>query len=575
MSKAKAEWSQVNWANVQEKVTKLQHRIYAASKDKNIVEVVRLQKILVSSYSARLLAIKRVTQENKGKATPGVDGVKHLDPHERMEMAENLKLDGKASALRRVEITKPGKKEKRPLGIPTIRDRAKQALAKLALEPEWEAKFEPNSYGFRLGRSCHDAIQAIELNIRRTCKYLLNADLKGCFDNINHEVLLEKLNAYPAMENQIRAWLKSGIMEGEPFYTNESGTPQGGVISGLLANVALHGLEKHIGNKFPKFKTRKGQETGKMKEICEARVIRYADDFLIIHEDLEVIRAAKVETEKWMATIGLKLNEKTTRIAHTLKYINDEKPGFDFLGFHIRTYEVGKHKCGENSNGKKLMHRTRIRPSDESIKQFRQQVKIILRRGHAQSPSEMIKTYNWYVRGWANYFKIGDSSHDTFRKLQNDLYQVYLAWGQKKFSQRGNGYITKKIFHKSKYSNWNFGWKDANYLHLAVTLYEFDYVKHVKVQGDRSPYDGDWKYWVSRRGKHPLCPKDIRVGLKDQNGRCAHCANIFHVEDKIEVHHIDGNRKNNKTTNKALVHLHCHDEIHKTMRSQPELGLST
>jgi RNA-directed DNA polymerase len=365
------------------------------------------------------------------------------------------------------------------------------------------------------------------------------------------------------MENQIRAWLKAGVMKGDVFYETQSGTPQGGVISPLLANIALHGFETHISDKFPKVKTCKGQAKGKMKEFSEARVIRYADDFIILHEKLEVIQEIKTETEKWMAEIGLKLNESKTRITHTIHPVLEEQPGFDFLGFHIQTYEVGKTKCGQNSNGEYLMQRTKICPSDESVRKFRTQIKDILRRGQAMSPAEMLKRHNWYVRGWANYFKIGDSSHETFRKLQNDLYRVYLAWGRKKFSQRGNGYIARKIFHKSKYSNWNFGWKECDRVHLATTLYEFPFVKHIKVQGNRSPYDGDWMYWVTRRGTDPLCPKDIKIGLKAQEGKCYHCKHPFLTEDKIEVHHIDGNRENNRQENKCLVHRHCHDEIHR------------
>jgi RNA-directed DNA polymerase len=563
MSKAQAEWLQIDWANTQEKVAKLQHRIYAASLDENPGEVVRLQKTLISSFSARLLAVRRVTQDNKGKATAGVDGIKSLEPDERLALAENLKLDGKASPLRRVEIPKPGKKERRPLGIPTMEDRAKQALAKLALEPEWEARFEPNSYGFRPGRSCHDAIQAIELAIRRKPKYVLSADLKGCFDNINQDSLIRKLKTFPIMERQIRAWLKSGVMKGNVFYDTESGTPPGGVISPLLANIALHGFETYISNEFSFRKTRKDQPKGKMKEITEARTIRYADDLLILDEDLEVIKRAKLKTQEWMAEVGLKLNEEKTKICHTLLKVNDEEPGFDFLGFNIRTYEVGETKSNENSNGELLMHKTKVRPSDKSMKRFKTQVKDILRRGHAMKPAEMLKIHNWFVRGWANYFKIGDGSGDYFRKLQDQLYPCYMGWGRKKFSQRGNGYIVKKIFHKSKYSKWNFGWKEGNYTHLATTLYEFDYVKHLKVQGSKSPYDGNWEYWLLRKGDHALCPKDVKIGLKKQKGRCKYCNSPFSLSDNMEVHHIDGNRKNNKADNKCLVHRHCHDAIHR------------
>jgi RNA-directed DNA polymerase len=529
--------------------------------------VVRLQKTLISSYSARLLATRRVTQDNQGKATAGVDGKTVLNSSERLELAENLKLDGKATPLKRVKIPQPGKKEQRSLGIPTIEDRAKQALAKLALEPQWEAKFEPNTYGFRPGRSCHDAIEAIELSIRRKAKYVLDADLKGCFDNIDHNTLISKLETYPIMEQQIRAWLKSGVMKGDVFHKTTSGTPQGSIISPLLANIALHGFENYISKEFPRIKTRKGQPKGKMLEMSEARAIRYADDFVILHEKLETIRAIKAKTEKWIKGIGLKLNESNTRITHTLHPVEDEKPGFDFLGFHIQSYEVGKTKCGKQANGERLMMRTRVRPSDDSIRKFRTQVKDILKAGFALTPPEMIQKLNWYVRGWANYFKTGDSSHITFAKLQNDMYSLYLAWGRKKFSQRGDGYVVSKLFHQSKHSSWNFGWKEGEKVHLAVTLYEFRYRKHTKIKGDRSPYDGDWVYWVKRRGRHPLCPKDIQVGIQKQDGKCYYCNQPFWIEDQIEIHHIDGNRKHNQHTNKVIVHRYCHDKIHQDARS--------
>ncbi|TAF58643.1 MAG: retron-type reverse transcriptase [Oscillatoriales cyanobacterium] len=230
MSKAlEAEWSSIEWSEIQTRVIKLQTKIYEASKSGNKPLVVKLQKTLISSFSARLVAVRRVTQENKGKRTAGIDGIKSLTPQQRVILAEQLRLDGKSSPLRRVEIPKPGKKEKRPLGIPTIEDRAKQALAKLALEPEWEALFEPNSYGFRPGRSCHDAIEAIELSIRKKPKYLIDADLKGCFDNIDHEALIQKLKTFPDMETQIRAWLKSGVLVGDVFHKTISppNFPQG------------------------------------------------------------------------------------------------------------------------------------------------------------------------------------------------------------------------------------------------------------------------------------------------------------------------------------------------------------
>ena len=237
------EWETIPWRKLEKTVFKLQKRIYQASLDGKNKLVHKLQRLLLKSHSAKLLATRKVTQDNRGKKTPGVDGITAIKPEERLELANELNLSKKPQPTRRVWIPKPGKKEKRPLGIPTIADRALQALGKMALEPEWEAKFEENSYGFRPGRSCHDAIEAIFCNINRKRAYVLDADIAGCFDNINHDALLEKLQTFPTFRKIIRNWLKAGVIDKNAFHNTESGTPQGGTISPLLANIALNGLE--------------------------------------------------------------------------------------------------------------------------------------------------------------------------------------------------------------------------------------------------------------------------------------------------------------------------------------------
>jgi RNA-directed DNA polymerase len=231
-------WADVDWTKVERNVYKLQKRIFQAEQRGDVKIVRQLQKLLLKSTSAKLLATRRVTQDNQGKKTAGVDGVKALKPQQRLALASELKLDGTALPTRRVWIPKPGTEEKRPLGIPVMRDRAKQALAKLALEPQWEAKFEPNSYGFRPGRSAWDAITAIHTMINLKAKYVLDADIAKCFDRIDHQALLDKLNTFPKLRRQIKAWLKSGVMEGLDLTPTEMGTPQGGVVSPVLANVA-------------------------------------------------------------------------------------------------------------------------------------------------------------------------------------------------------------------------------------------------------------------------------------------------------------------------------------------------
>ncbi len=217
---------------------KLQKRIFQASLREDVKTVHQLQKMLMRSWSAKCLAVRQVTQDNTGKNTAGIDGVKSLDPKQRLKLVSTLKLSSKAQPVRRVWIPKPNSSEKRGLGIPTIYDRALQALVKLALEPEWEARFEPHSYGFRPGRSCHDAVQAIFNAICRQAKYALDADICKCFDQINHNALLDKLNTFPTLYRQIRAWLKAGMMDGKMLFPTSEGTPQGGVASPILANIA-------------------------------------------------------------------------------------------------------------------------------------------------------------------------------------------------------------------------------------------------------------------------------------------------------------------------------------------------
>ena len=237
------EWKSIPWPKLQRNVFKLQKRIYQSSQRGDIRTVHQLQRLLLSSQSARMLATRRVTQDNRGKNTPGVDKRSRLSPTERVNMAKALHFGNKPSPLRRVWIPKPRTYEKRPLGIPTLWDRALQAWVKLAMEPEWEAKFEPNSYGFRPGRSCHDAIEAIFSGIVRKPKFVLDADIAKCFDRIDHKALLAKLGTFPSLQRILQGWLRAGVLENQQWFPTESGTPQGGVISPLLANIALHGLE--------------------------------------------------------------------------------------------------------------------------------------------------------------------------------------------------------------------------------------------------------------------------------------------------------------------------------------------
>src|SRR5437588_7619207 len=291
-------WRALPWRKFEQHVYRIQKRIFRAEQRGNIRAVHSLQRLLMKSKAARLLAVRRVTQDNQGKKTAGVDGVKSVPPAQRFELAERIHPKywkrAKILPVRRVYIPKPGKNEMRPLGIPVMETRCQQALVKLALEPEWESKFEPNNYGFRPGRSCQDAIMAIFVIIAHKAKYVLDADLKGAFDNICHEALLRKLNTFPAMHRVIKAWLKAGVIDQGIFEETSRGTPQAGVASPLLMNIALHGMETALMNAY-------------RTKADRPQLVRYADDLVVFHPTEEGVKKAKEVLTAWLTDMGLEL----------------------------------------------------------------------------------------------------------------------------------------------------------------------------------------------------------------------------------------------------------------------------
>ncbi|MEH2284459.1 MAG: group II intron reverse transcriptase/maturase [Nostoc sp.] len=557
------EWKDIDWRKLERKVFKLQKRIYQASSRGNVKLVRKLQKLLISSRSARALSVRRVTQDNQGKKTAGVDGIKSLTPNLRLTLINEIKLGSKVKPTRRVWIPKPGSEEKRPLGIPTMKDRALQALVKLALEPEWEARFEPNSYGFRPGRSCHDAVGAIFISIPLKSKYVLDADISKCFDRINHEVLLKKLNTYPTLRRQIRAWLKAGVMDGKSLFPTIEGTPQGGVISPLLANIALHGMEELIMGLAPKFDMKRPDNTqlsvrDKRKSIS---LIRYADDFVIVHENLEVIKLCKAETEKWLSDIGLELKPSKTRLAHTLNKLEDEEPGFNFLGFNVRQFPVGKYNSGSRSRGGLLGFKTIITPSKESQKRHYRKVAEVIDKLRGVSQAILIMKLNPIIRGWCNYFSTV-VSQKIFERLWHLVVWKLLKWGRHRHRNKGRGWTRLKYFKTLVGNNWAFVTREGKNPLMLIQHSSTEIKRYVKVKGAASPYDGDWIYWSSRMGVHPEVTTRVATLLKRQKGICAHCGNYFTDGDSIEVDHrvptsIGGR---NSYDNWQLLHRHCHDK---------------
>ncbi len=535
-------WKDINWKKVEKYVFKLQKLIYRASSRGKIRKMRKYQRLLTKSYYARLLAVRRVTQENQGKKTAGVDGIKNLPPMQRFNLVNLLSSRYlKASPTRRVWIPKPGKDEKRPLGIPTMYDRALQALVKLGMEPEWEARFEPNSYGFRPGRSTHDAIAAIFNSIRYKPKYVLDADISRCFDRINHDALLGKIGKTP-YRRLIKQWLKSGVFDNNQFLDTVEGTPQGGVISPLLANIALDGIEECLNNFAETLPGRK-QENKKALSI-----IRYADDFVILHKDIKIVLQAKTVIQEWLNQVGLELKPEKTKIAHTLQEYEGKQPGFDFLGFTIRQWKVESTEQG---------FKTLIKPSSKSIKTHYRKMADICDKYKTAPTQALIAKLNPIIKGWANYFS-NVVSKEVFSKIDNLLWTRIWRWVSRRHPNKSAKWVKKKYFPQCKGTrNWLLN--DGEYIlnrHDDVPI-----IRHIKVKGNKSPYDGDWTYWSSRIGKHPGVRKEVTTLLKQQKGKCAHCGLTFRPTDLIEVDHIVPWSKGGENTykNKQLLHRHCHD----------------
>jgi Retron-type reverse transcriptase len=552
ITKTTAAWNTINWAKVQRKVFKLQKRIYQASLSGQNAKARKLQKLLVKSYYARLLAVRRVTQDNQGKRTAGVDGVKSITPKQRIELAQNLNKYQKAKPLRRKWIPKPNGEE-RPLGIPTINDRVRQALVKSALEPQWEARFEGESYGFRPGRSAHDSMSRIFQSIHKGEYYILDADISKCFDQINHEYLLSKTDCPSTIKAQIRQWLKAGVMDNGIFNATEAGTPQGGVISPLLANIALDGMSSLVRNLFPK-------KTSNNKNF--ATLIRYADDFVVISPQLEVIQQCQVVIEEWLKPIGLELKPAKTRICHTLREIEvngeEVKPGFDFLGWNFRQYPVGKHHAGKTGgkSSKTLGFKTLIKPSKKAIKAHADKMKEVIKTHKTAPQYALIKYLNPVIRGWCNYHsKV--VSKETFSSLDYRTWQRLRAWTVSRCGKANYGKL-KKYFRKNGNTAWSFETKDG---YKLLTHAETPITRHVTIRPEASPYDGNWTYWSTRKGTSFDVPNKVASLLKKQKGKCTFCGQYFTPEDIAEIDHIIPTSLcgKNDYKNLQLLHRHCHD----------------
>lgn len=500
-------WNDVDWGTARAKVRRIQYRIYEASRLSNSKMVHMLQKLLLNNFYAKLLAVQLVTTLHEGRNTAGVDKRILSSPNQKFELAERLQLDGKSQPIRRVFIDKPGKTKKRPLGIPTIEDRARQALAKLALEPEWEAKFEPSSYGFRPGRSAHDAMERILYGLRQQVpKWVFDANIRKCFNRINHDALIAKLDTFPAMKSQIRAWLKAGVMEGyanspkDDFVETKQGTPQGGIISPLLANIALHGLEFHLKDFVaripgPPF-------VGGANKISLKRgaliIVRYADDFVVIHRNKKILESCITEIKIWLDSMGLSISEKKSDFT-------DCRKGFSFLGFRVL---LTKRKSN--------LYKVKMYPSRNSQARFLLRVRKIIITRKAISSYDLIQKLRPVILGWANYFRYCECSK-VFSKLNHLIFQKVRAWVFRRDSRSGREAIRDKYFPKGKTytfdgrtykDNWVLtgkrkGKSGESKMNFLPHLNWVKKLKHVMVQNDVSFFDRKLaRYWSARTEKY-------------------------------------------------------------------------
>ena len=540
-------WLDINWDKCQTAVDKLQARIVKAQKEGRYGRVKALQWMLTHSFYAKALAVKRVTS-NKGSDTAGVDCVKWSTPNAKFQAVSELKRRGYTpQPLRRVHIKKSNGKL-RPLGIPTMKDRAMQALYLLALEPVAETTADSNSYGFRKGRSTADAREQCfcVLAKKTSPEWILEGDIKGCFDHISHEWLI---NNIPMDKMMLKKWLKCGFVFNKELFLTEEGTPQGGIISPTLANMTLDGLQVMLAKKYhKKFVNRTTTYYPKV------HLVRYADDFIITGRTKEALEEIKPMVVEFLQERGLTLSEEKTKMTHISE-------GFDFLGYNIRKYD----------NGKLL-----IKPSKEGLKKFMKKIRGIIDSNKGSKQESLIRLMNPVIVGWVNYYKNCVAS-DTFRKADYLIYEKLQQWARRRHPKKGRTWVSDRYFTRIKSRNWCFvadfkNNKGKDDRIVLKRLYDTKITRYVKVKAESNPFDPEWETYFKKRKEYKMLKnlndtKPLLYLWKKQKGICPLCGEPIDIDDSWGT----TEKKTTPEKQNHLVHDSCRRKNDQLKRCNNEL----